>query len=221
MVAAKFMNCLKDPQSLQNGMICLKFKKLDMKKHSSYKVAELLYEKDHTIFNFLYGNKSKSANILEKLIVLGENNLGHENIYVVTKNELVIGVLLYSTGNHSKLGDLKFHFKNLNIVDALKFLLIELKDSLILSHLKKCDFYMAGIAVNEEFRGQGVGSLILNSGINVAQKMGCKRVVLDVALDNLGAKRLYEKLGFEVFDKKSYPWFGGRIGMYNMDLNIK
>jgi len=192
-----------------------------MKKHSSYIVAELLYEKDHTIFNFLYGNKSNSAKILEKLVVLGDNNLGHENIYVVTQNELVIGALLYSLGDHSKLGDLKFHFKNLNIVDAFRFLLIELKDSLILSHLKKCDFYMAGIAVDEKFRGQGVGSLLLNKGIKVAQKMGCERVVLDVALDNLGAKRLYEKIGFEVFDKRSYPWFGGRIGMYNMELYLK
>ena len=199
----------------------MKFEKLDMEKHSSYIVAELLYEKDHTIFNFLYGNKSNSAKILEKLVVLGNNNLGHENIYVVTQNELVIGALLYSPGDHGKLGDLKFHFKNLNIVDAFRFLLIELKDSLILSHLKKCDFYMAGIAVDEKFRGQGVGSLLLNKGIKVARKMGCERVVLDVALDNLGAKRLYEKIGFEVFDKRSYPWFGGRIGMYNMELYIK
>jgi len=131
---------------------------------------------------------------------------------------LVIGVLLYSLGNHHKLGELKFHIKNLNIIDAFRFLLIELKDSFILSHLKKCDFYFAGVAVDEEFRRQGVGSLILDQGINLARKRGCERVVLDVSLDNIGAKMLYEKTGFKVFDKRSYPWFGGRIGMYNMEF---
>ena len=65
----------------------MKFEKLDIKKHSSHKVAELLYETDRIIFNFLYRNKSNAVKILEKLVNLGENNLGHENIYVVTQDE--------------------------------------------------------------------------------------------------------------------------------------
>lgn len=199
----------------------MKFEKLDIKKHNTHKVAELLYETDRDIFNFFYRNKTNTAQILEKLIILGENNLGHEHIYVVTQNERVIGVLLYYAGNHHKLGELKFLLKHLNLVDVFRFLLIDLKDSLILSHLNKCDFYLGGVAVDEEFRGQGVGSLILDQGINMAQERGCVRVVLDVALDNLGAKRLYERTGFKVFNKRSYPWFGGRIGMFNMELFIK
>ena len=199
----------------------MKYEKLDLSKHSAYKAAELLYETDRVIFNFFYRNKSNTAKILEKLITLGNNSLGHENIYVVTQNESVIGVLLYSIGNHQKLGELKFHFHNLNLVDAFIFFLIALKDSFILSHLKKCDFYLAGIAVDKKFRGQGVGSLILEQAIDMARKKGCKRVVLDVNMDNMGAKRLYEKNGFKVFDKRSYPWFGGRIGMFNMEFVIK
>ncbi len=206
---------------VQNIIDNMKFEKLDIKKHSAHKVAELLYETDRVIFNFFYRNKFNTAKIVEKLIILGDNSLGYENIYIVTQNELVIGVLLYSMGTHHKLGELKFHFQNLNLIDALKFFLIALKDSFILSHLKKCDFYLAGIAVDEEFRGQGVGSLILDKAINIARKKGCKRVVLDVSLDNIGAKRLYENTGFKVFNKRSYPWFGGKIGMFNMELVIK
>jgi ribosomal protein S18 acetylase RimI-like enzyme len=198
----------------------MKFEKLDINKHNTRKVAGLLYETDRDIFNFLYRNKAKSAKILEKLVRLGGNNLGHEHIYVVSQNELVIGVLLYFAGSHHKYGEFKFLLKHLNLVDVFRFLLIDLKDSLILSHLNKCDFYLGGVAVDEHFRGQGVGSLILDEGINMAQKRGCKRVVLDVALDNLGAKRLYERTGFKVFSKRSYPWFGGRIGMFNMELSI-
>ena len=87
-----------------------------------------------------------------------------------------------------------------------------------MAHLKKCDFYFAGVAVDKEFRRQGVGSLILDQGINLARKIGYERVGLDVSLDNTGAKKLYEKTGFKVFDIRSYPWFGGRIGMYNMEF---
>jgi ribosomal protein S18 acetylase RimI-like enzyme len=202
-------------------LINMKFEKFDLKKHSSHKVAELLYETDRDIFNLLYRKKSNATQVLEKLIKLDDNNLGHENIYVVIQKKLVIGVLLYSMGSHHVLGELKFHLKNLNLFDTFKFLLIDLKDSMILSHLKKCDFYLAGVAVDKEFRRQGVGSLILDQGINLARKSGCERVVLDVSLDNLGAKSLYEKTGFKVFNKRSYPWFNGRIGMFNMELLIR
>jgi ribosomal protein S18 acetylase RimI-like enzyme len=47
----------------------------------------------------------------------------------------------------------------------------------------------AGVAVVEEFRDQGVVSFILDYGINMSHKMGCERVVLDVALDNLDTER--------------------------------
>jgi ribosomal protein S18 acetylase RimI-like enzyme len=76
------------------------------------------------------------------------------------------------------------------------------------------------VAVDEEFRGEGIGSLILNDAIRKADREGCQRVVLDVALDNVRAKQLYEKIGFQVYNKKSFPWWGKRIGMFNMELRF-
>ena len=198
----------------------MRFEKLDTRIHSSQKVAELIYETDRDIFNFFYRNKANTAQILEKLIRTGKNNYGHEHIHVITKDEKIMGILLYSVGHH-KLGDLKVLFKNLNIIDALRFLLIDLKDKLILSDLKKGDFYLAALAVDEKVRREGIGSTILNKAINMAHQRGCKRVVLDVALDNQKAKKLYERKGFRIFNKKIFPWFGRRIGMFNMELNIK
>jgi ribosomal protein S18 acetylase RimI-like enzyme len=197
----------------------MRFEKLDIRKHSSQKVAELIYETDRDIFNFFYGNKANTAQILEKLVRLGDNNYGHEHINVVTQNEVVIGILLYSLGPH-KIGEFKVLFKNLNPMDAIRFLLIDLKDSLILSDLEKGDFYLAGITVDEKVRGKGIGGIILKQAINMARQRGCERVVLDVALDNPEARRLYERTGFKIFNKKSFPWFGRRIGMFNMELNI-
>jgi len=197
----------------------MKFEKLDIKKHNPRKVAELIYETDRDIFNFFYKNKANTTQILKKLIRLGENNWGHEHINVITKDERIMGILLYSVGHH-KLGDLKVLFKNLNLTDALRFMLIDLKDKLILSDLRKSDFYLAALAVDEKVRGEGIGGTILNHAINMARQRGCKRVVLDVALDNPRARKLYERIGFKIFNKKIFPWFGRKIGMFNMELNI-
>ena len=42
----------------------MKFEKLDIKKYSSHKVAELLYETDWVIFNFYISSKSNAVKIL-------------------------------------------------------------------------------------------------------------------------------------------------------------
>jgi len=78
---------------------------------------------------------------------------------------------------------------------------------------------LACLSVDEEFRGRGIGTFILENSLRLA-KRGLNRVVLDVNLDNSGAKRLYERFGFSIFSKKSFPWFGGRVGAYNMEFII-
>lgn len=152
---------------------------------------------------------------------VGNNSLGHEHVNVVTRDGEVIGILLYSCGQgHHKIQELKVLFRNLMVHDAFRFLLIDLKDSLVLSNLKKGDFYLAGVAVDEKVRGEGIGGLILDHALEMARERRCKRVVLDVALDNPGSKRLYGRKGFKVYNEKSFPWFGKRIGMYNMELQL-
>ncbi|MDA0285427.1 MAG: GNAT family N-acetyltransferase [Planctomycetota bacterium] len=52
------------------------------------------------------------------------------------------------------------------------------------------------LAVTADCRGQGVGTLLLDAIARRAQELGCCRVTLEVASDNPGAKRLYERSGF-------------------------
>ena len=47
---------------------------------------------------FYIENKSNALKTIERLVTLGKNSLGHEHIYVVTQDEVVIGILLYSLG---------------------------------------------------------------------------------------------------------------------------
>jgi ribosomal protein S18 acetylase RimI-like enzyme len=60
----------------------------------------------------------------------------------------------------------------------------------------------------------------LESSLELARYDGKKKLVLDVDLSNNGARRLYERFGFNIFNKKSIPWLGGERGMYNMKFLI-
>lgn len=71
---------------------------------------------------------------------------------------------------------------------------------------------MDGIAVKKEAQGQGVGTKLLETIFSYAREEGFQRVRLDVVDTNPGARKLYEKLGFEAKQTMRLPflkpWFG-------------
>lgn len=54
-----------------------------------------------------------------------------------------------------------------------------------------------GIALRPEARGQGLGAQLLRAAIDRAWSRGLTRIELSVRADNLNAKALYERFGFE------------------------
>ncbi len=193
--------------------------KMDKTKHDSFKVSELIYEADAETFDFFFGNQQNASEKLVKLVEAGDNHLGYQQIYVVTDDDHeIVGVMVYSSGRKiGKINDLKVIFSNFNILDSLRFIMIEVIDSLFLAKLKADDFYYAIVAVDEKSRGQGIGSFILEEGIKLARKKGCKRAVLDVDIENDGALRLYERFGFRKFKEKSISLLGWKKGAFNME----
>lgn len=197
--------------------------KMDKKKHDSFNVSEIIYEADAETFDFFFGNKENASRKLGKLVMTGDNNLGYQQIYVVTNdNQEIMGVMVYSAGEkRGTMQELKVLSRNFNILDSLRFLMIELIDSIFLSRLEEDDFYYAIVAVDEHFRGQGVGSFILEEGIKLAREKGCRRAVLDVDIENEGALRLYERFGFIKFKERILSLPGWKKGAFNMECSLK
>jgi ribosomal protein S18 acetylase RimI-like enzyme len=53
------------------------------------------------------------------------------------------------------------------------------------------------LIVNPSSRGRGIGSKLLESGINLARQLDCLRITLLTDHDNEQALQLYEKAGFK------------------------
>lgn len=68
----------------------------------------------------------------------------------------------------------------------------------ILDTLEDGDFYLQAIAVDEDLRGAGVGSLLFDRVEDQGRASGSRRLCLDVSAANVGARRLYERLGMDV-----------------------
>ncbi len=200
----------------------MQFEQFDTQRHSSFKVAELIYEADTDTFDFFYRNKEKSAQVIEKLVLADVNTLNHQHIYVGTdEKNRVLGVAVIHHGTRpSFFEELKSIFKNMNLVDSFKYTMISILDGIFLSDLEDQDSYLAILAVDESFRGRGIGSFILENVVELIKDHGSKRAVLDVDIDNPDALRLYEKFGFKVFNKKILSFGGWKKGVLNMALNL-
>ncbi|AXV37513.1 MAG: GNAT family N-acetyltransferase [Methanobacteriaceae archaeon] len=200
----------------------MEIQKLNLMRHDTLKVSELIYETDTDLFDFFFRDKENAAKKIEKLVRAGNNGLSFERIMVVIdNNKEVQGVLVYSCGDEAKkMDEFKVLRENLNLWDVLKFTIMEWWDSHFLADLNEEDFYLACVAVDEEARGKGIGTFILKNAIEIARKHGFKRAVLDVDLDNKGAYRLYKRMGFKVFNKNAIPWIGGEKGALNMQFLI-
>jgi ribosomal protein S18 acetylase RimI-like enzyme len=201
----------------------MKFVKLDINKHDLNEVAQLIYETDSETLNFYFKTKKNAAEKIEKLLKDKNSSWSYENIYIATgDNNEVFGVLLAYTGEEANAkNDFKSFFKNLNLLDALKFLILDMGDIWAGFDLKDDDFYLSDLAVDEKCRGKGIGTFILKKSIELAREKGCKRVVLDVDIENEGALRLYQRIGFKIFNKKRIRWLDGKKGVYNMEYELK
>lgn len=59
------------------------------------------------------------------------------------------------------------------------------------------------IAVEQRYKGQGVGTQLLNAATELAREMGAPGISLSVAYDNPRAARLYRHVGFVDVDEHS------------------
>ena len=77
------------------------------------------------------------------------------------------------------------------------------------SNFKKLGFVKKGhvvsVAVIDEYRGNGFGSVLVNEAIKGVKIRQCSELYLEVRCSNNDAVRLYEKLGFSIIQRlKAY-----------------
>lgn len=66
--------------------------------------------------------------------------------------------------------------------------------------------HVVSIAVDDQYRGKGIGTCLMKTLVEKFKKMGVKIVRLEVAVSNTAAQSIYKKMGFKIVDciKKYY-----------------
>ncbi len=74
--------------------------------------------------------------------------------------------------------------------------------------------YIRSVIVDESFRGQGVGKLLIKEAIKYLNEMNVDQILINVRSKTEQAKQLYEKMGFkEVYTVMRFGTKGGESDM--------
>lgn len=202
----------------------MKFEQLNIEQHDLGKVSKLIYETELAIFRSIIGKDEVDATKnIESLIQMGNNIFGSENIHVVSDNDhRVLGILVSFPGDKITFWkELKAYSKILGFYDLLKYLFKgTLVNELLTASIGPGDYYLSNVAVDPEFRGQGIGTFIMESALKLAKDSRCQKIVLNVTLKNNRALEFYKRFGFKGTGKNTAEWIFKDEGTFDMELLI-
>lgn len=203
------------------------FEEFDPKIHNVHQVADLVFQIDIRVLKKLFKNKQNAVAAIEKKISVKypcdlDDSFKFYVIYKDDNHSKILAILLVSEGKNSEnfIDDSIFLFKKLKFMDAFNFSAQNFIDKCTLSEINEKDFYIAEIATSNSERCQGIARAVVKEVIEKAKNEGYNRVVIDVDFNNAVARKLYESLGFKVYNKKSFKLGAHEKKMYNMEYII-
>ena len=140
------------------------------------------------------------ADVVAEAFTKPGHDLSHEHTAFAERGGRIIGMALCYTAEQHRASSLEplreaegYRAFRAAIIGAVMSPIMRVLDT-----LEDGDFYLQAIAVDEDLRGAGVGSLLIGWVEDQGRAGGSRRLCLDVSGSNRGARRLYERLGMEV-----------------------
>lgn len=123
----------------------------------------------------------------------------------------LIGMAGFSTANGALTGGMDYRV----LLSELGWIKGNRAAAVLSIYERKAKFgelLMDGIVVDPEYRGQGVGSRLFSRLITYAESEHYTTIRLDVIDTNIGAYRLYERLGFTSVKTEQFEFLRGILG---------
>ena len=160
--------------------------------------ARYVDEAAEGFFRFMLGRRA--GHIIATAFAQPDHDLSYQHVTFAERDNVIVGMFAaYTAEQHrrSSRQPLKQAAGRRNIrmriVMILFAPLMRITDS-----IPDGDFYLQFIAVDKALRGDGVGSVLMDSYEERAGASGATRLSLDVSAKNEGARRFYERRGMNV-----------------------
>jgi len=163
--------------------------------------ANLSLLSDPVFCHAIFGSGARS--VIQNLFCQRKNLFSFEHSYFIEVDGARAGIISgYDGQTESKekwrTGLLLIKYMKLGFFTKLPSLLKALS---LVSRVKDNEYYISNLAVYPEFRNNKLGTTLLLRVEEEAKRCGAERSMLDVEVDNQGAIRLYNRLGYSIVGK--------------------
>ena len=169
-------------------------------------MATYVYDVDFRTFDLLFKSKDKAISTIEN--DLKKHEVSNNFKVILDEDGQLVGMLM------AYISKMPYDLR----LKSIRLIIVDILDYFVLCDIEKDDLYVAEIAIDDSLRGKGLGRQVLCDVIDYARSKDLNRVILDADFRNAGAKKLYERLGFKVFNKKRVKIGSFERGMQNMEL---
>lgn len=184
------------------------------KKHDKEVLADLIFKSDKKMNTLTYG--SNALDVIETLLNIPESYFVPKYMDCAMVNDELVGVVVYFPVSQMEEVDKiagKGFMKAMGFLSFFKKMPLFMKmDKMLGGDLDDDGLYIHTISVDEEFRGMGIGSNIINKIAEENSKM-----YLYVNMENKGAIRFYKRNGFEEKHLGTMLHKGEKFGEYLME----
>lgn len=159
-------------------------------------IAELIYNTDAYIYPYWFGNVNNCVNELSILLLEEKFFFNVNNLFLAIdeENGRIAGVICAVDKNV----DLSYDYSELKKVNERYSFTVDNYIMGLIQEVREADFaYISNVCVHKDYRGRHIGNMLVNYVVDIYVERSFKEIVLDVLVENPGAIRLYEKLGFE------------------------
>ena len=160
--------------------------------------ARYVDEAAEGFFRFMLGRRVE--HIVATAFAQPDHNLSCQYVTFAERDNVIVGMFSSHTAEQHRRSShqpLKRAAGRRNI--RMRIVLILLAPLMrVTDSIADGDFYLQFIAVDKALRGEGVGSVLMDSFEERARASGSTRLSLDVSAKNEGARRFYERRGWNV-----------------------
>lgn len=158
----------------------------------------------------VHNDEDKVLKVIEQSIVEGEYRNNYKHIHVYEIDGQVAGFINCYAGD--KEPQLESNWLNIDFNESFELDGTPLPER----EADNGDLYIESIAVFEAYRGRGIASQLMTYIFDKARVTGYKQVSLNCEVDNEGAMKLYEKLGFKplhdhILSGHAYKYLGKQV----------